>query len=194
MLRSIAKQLSLKSSNVPEEAMKQISNFYQSGERPNIEKLTELIQMLVKSRNSSFVIVDALDECRERALLLKTIKLIQNLELKGLYLLVTSRDLIDIRRVLGIVSDIEIHIGSPEQETGINNDILVCIERGIANKHYLAIRSDKIKSKVKQTLVEKAGGMYVIIATLLTIILLVMLTFNAGFVGYLVKLSCCLNL
>ena len=176
MLQSIVKQLCKKMSNPPHVAISTIKKFCTAGERPNDAQLISLLQSIVEGGRAEeiYIIVDALDECSRRIQLLKSLVSILELQLQNLHILVTSRDLVDIRRILEPVVNSEIQIGSSKDNqqfffdssehrtAGIENDIVLYVEQNMAEQYYLNIRSDEIKSTVREKLVKQANGMCVV--------------------------------
>lgn len=177
MLQSLIKQLCMKISNLSPTAISTIRKYRTTGEKPNDSQLVGLLQSVVggAGTDATYIVVDALDECSRRPQLMKSLVSISELRLQNLYILLTSRDLVDIRRVLEPVVDYEIPIGSSEDDlqlsfdlskhrkAGIKNDIVIYIEQNMAQQHYLNIRSDELKRTIRDKLEDKANGMYVFV-------------------------------
>lgn len=167
MLRSIVKQICMKVSNLSETAINQLHQFSSCGERPDDAQLVGLLQTIAENVGVVYIVVDALDECVERRHVLKLLASLPNLRLPNLRVLVTSRDLVDIRRILEPIIDAEIQIGSAkrqiweQQSNGIQGDIALYVERSLTEQYYLEMRNDTVKSKIKEKLVRQADGMYV---------------------------------
>lgn len=177
MLQSVIKQLCMNISNLSPTAISTIRKYRTTGVRPNDPQLIGLLQSIVEGSGTDaiYIIVDALDECNKRSQLMKSLVSISELKLRNLCILFTSRDLVDIRRVLEPVVDYEIPIGSSEDDlpfsfdssehrkAGIKSDIVLYIEQNIEELHYLNIRSDEIKKLIRDKLVNQANGMYVFV-------------------------------
>ena len=171
MLRSVIKQLCIKSPALSNDAVSQIQRCCNAGERPNDEQLVGLLRPIAEGTGKLYIVIDALDECVERKHVIKLLAAMAALKLQNLHLLVTSRDLVDIRRILEPVIDAEIPIGSARKDKerhsrkqrlkGIQKDIALYVERSLTEQHYLNLRNDEIKGKIREKLVDQADGMCV---------------------------------
>ena len=162
MLRSIAKQLCLKAKCLPEEIESNLQKKYNNGERLDDSSLIKIIQALIEDAGAVYLVIDALDECVEVPYLLKLLNTLSKLKLKTARILMTSRDLPEIRRSIDTVATVSIPIGSSEREyTGIDNDIDLFVRQSLVDQYYLSMRTEKIKSKIIKALVHNACGMYV---------------------------------
>lgn len=177
ILRCIVKQLYLKMPKVPKEAASQIEAWHSFGEQPSNSKLTSIISLIATAGISIYIVLDALDECIELAHLIKLLSLLTTQLPQHLHILITSRKLGEISRAMEDIIHEEIQLGSTRRMStglfgsakenyrgvndGIDNDILLFVEKSLEDQHYLKIRSDEIKKKIKDALVGKADGMYV---------------------------------
>ena len=166
MLRSIIKQICMKVSTLSETAIDQLQQFGTSGERPDDAELIGLLQTIAKNVGTIYVVIDALDECIERRRVLNLLASLSDLPLPNVRILVTTRDLVDIRRILEPLVDAEIPIGSAkrkiweQQPNGIQDDIALYVERSLTEQYYLEMRNDEVKRKIREKLVRRADGMY----------------------------------
>ena len=177
ILRSIVKQLYLKMPNVPKEAASQIEVWHSIGEQPSNSKLISIISLLATAGINIYIVLDALDECIELTHLMKLLALLMAQPPKYLHILIISRKLGEISRAMENNKHAEIQLGSKRKvPTGLSNsmkekfkgtsvgvdyDILLFVERSLEDQHYLKIRSDEIKTKIRETLVDEADGMYI---------------------------------
>ena len=165
VMSSVLKQLCLKMPSMPKEAASQVESCYSVGEQPSTPKTMDIISSLATAETDLYIILDALDECKEVTQLMKLLSSICKDLPKNLHVLVASRDLGEIKRPMELLNYKKIQIGSSsnghtESCNVIDNDILLYIEKSLIDQHYLNIRSDDIKARIKKTLVEKADGMY----------------------------------
>ena len=162
MLSSIAKQLCLKAKCLPEGIENNLQKKYKNGERLDESSLIKIIQALIEDAGAVYLVIDALDECVEVPYLLKLLNTLSKLKLETARILMTSRDLPEIRRSMNTVATVSIPIGSSERKyTGIDNDIDLFIRQSLVDQYYLSMRAEKIKSKIIEALVINACGMYV---------------------------------
>ena len=162
MLRAIVKQMCLQVNSIPEHIGKLIQKKYDKGERPNESSSLDMIKALAANAKSIYVVIDALDECCELLYLLKSLSTLSTLKLDSIRVLVTSRELPEIRRGIDRIASVQIPIGtSGIRDAGISDDIDLYIKRSLVDRYYLSIRPDKVKEKIRDTLVVQACGMYV---------------------------------
>ena len=177
ILRCIVKQLYLKIPNVPKEAASQIEVWHSIGEQPSNSKLMSMISLLATARINMYIVLDALDECIDLAHLLKFLSSLAVQLPKFLHILITSRKLGEINRAMENIEHKEIQLGSTSMvltglfdskkerlkgiSDGVDKDILLFVEKSLEDQYYLKIRRNDIKTKIKETLVDEADGMYV---------------------------------
>ena len=122
--------------------------------RPPISKYTELLQLAVQSYHKVFIIVDALDECVEvGGTRQDLVNGLQRLQPK-VNLLVTSRDIPNVRRQLGGAARLEIQAS--------DEDIRKYIEDRISSSDRLSGYIEKdpnIGNSVIDTITRNAKGM-----------------------------------
>ena len=123
--------------------------------RPSLAEYSELLQSEVRRFSKVFIVIDALDECSEgggiRGFLPEIRKLPSNM-----HLLVTSRYITDIEDEFEKVARLEIRAS--------NEDVKSYVEARIEEQPQLVchVRADPtLRSAIVDTIVQKAGGMYV---------------------------------
>ena len=157
---------------VPEHVLSQVEACRAAGERPTVSSMEKFIHSLCTGSTRIYIILDALDECLQTSEVLESLQRIIPNAPKNLRILAASRNLINIQRIINTINHVEISIGSRidgilEINNEVDKDIQYYIEKSLASNHYLQIRSEDLKEKIKHILVENSGGMYVRCATMI---------------------------
>lgn len=123
---------------------------------PPVPVLTEFLRQAVSSCRHIYLLLDALDESpaeTSRADVLSIINTIRNWQLPGLHLLVTSRDVFDIRESLNV----ETHNMVTLQNDNVNQDIMRYISHQVDHDQQLK-RWGSHCDTIKQHLAQRANG------------------------------------
>jgi hypothetical protein len=148
-------QLSTQSKNTPE-ALNALFAHSQDGQhQPTTEGLVLTLQHMLRDFDQSFVILDALDECKEREELLGLIETIVNWKLEMLHLLATSRRENDIEETLTPLITGQICI----QSALVDADICIHIRKRLQNDPKLRKWSENVRMEIEKTLMEGTNGM-----------------------------------
>jgi hypothetical protein len=165
LLRSLLIQLS-DQSNHSFDILSHLHSKHDHGtRRPSNDAMMECLKEMLSTpdRNSTYIIIDALDECphtsgipspRERVLNL--LKKLVELRLQNLYVCVTSRPEIDIRHVLESLTQSRLSLHS---ENGQMEDIIRYINFVVDSDDAMRRWNDEDKILTVKTLSENAGGM-----------------------------------
>ena len=124
---------------------------------PPSSVLADYLRRLIQRFHHVYIILDALDEVplgKAREDVLDNVEIMQNWKFTGLHLLVTSRDLSDIRRSLNFSSDQEVKMRNEGIDKDIENFISSRLHEDRRLKKWLPYRS-----KIEQTLAKRAQGM-----------------------------------
>ncbi len=153
-LRAMLLQLS-NQSNDTQISLTYLHSSYKNGEPP-IPALLECVRQAIQKFQDVYLIVDALDEsprhvARERVL--ETLADFRNWSLRGLHILVTSRDEFDIRETLEPSSAEDISM----KNTGVNKDIEDFIQGHLERDRAMQKWSTH-HSRIKGALTAKADG------------------------------------
>ena len=89
-----------------------------SSNNPSLNELTQVLSETVRLNNGIYLVVDALDELRDRRLL---IPVLQRLSRTGLKVLITSRDIPDIRDAFRSEPSLIIQASQSDLEVYIKN-------------------------------------------------------------------------
>ena len=127
--------------------------------------LHSTLLLVLDSFRDAYVIVDALDECADRARLLNWIKEITRWKVGKLHMLLTSRQERDIEVKLQPLGPISICL----EGKGVDLDIATYLDRMLEDNEEPAPwdEDDDMRDKVKTSLQTGAQGMYDTIRTIL---------------------------
>jgi Cdc6-like AAA superfamily ATPase len=159
MVRSLISQLSEKCIKMPL-ALEALYSYSDKGNRqPSLDALMNVLQHMLQEFPQSYLILDALDECADRAVLMIILEQIAGWQLEEMRVLVTSRKERDIESSL---------------EDIVNRECIVCLQHQVVDKDiqtYVRQRlsDDKglkkwqkdaeIRQEIETTLMEGSHGM-----------------------------------
>ena len=126
--------------------------------QPSSNMLKNAVKELVQSFVDTFIILDALDECKERERLMPIIEEMAVWKISSLHMLVTSRKERDIEDSLSTILDDEqrICIQSALVEGDIRNYVRSRIRTDRELKKW---QKPEVQTEIETVLMEKAGGM-----------------------------------
>ena len=159
MMRSLLSQLSMHFVNVPLVLETLYGSCMEGGRKPNFEALKETFHRMITAFRATFIILDALDECKERPELLADIEELSSWEDTNLRILVTSRREKEIENsMLRLTKDANrICI----QSTLVNADIRAYVHGQLRTNRRLQRwqKEPNVQFEIENTLMEKANGM-----------------------------------
>ena len=126
-------------------------------QEPTLDDLQNTLQRILDGFSSTFIILDALDECAEREKILdwvQTFILGKDINL-GLHLIVTSRPEQEIEDKFKSHHYIDL-----VKESG-NHDLIAYLDYQFQNNSDLQNWSSDVQEQIKLTLMKKADGMWV---------------------------------
>ena len=126
-------------------------------QEPTLDDLEHTLQRILEGFSSTFIILDALDECTEREKILnwiQTVILRKDTNL-GLHLMVTSRPEEEIEDKFK-----SYHFLDLVEESG-NHDLVAYLDYQLQNDSDLQKWKSDTQDQIKLTLVKQANGMYV---------------------------------
>jgi hypothetical protein len=135
MIRSLVTQLSIQSQSIPRALESLFVSKMDGQQQPMAGELLTTLRQMVCELDETFIILDGLDECRDRQQLLATIEEIVGWKCKGLHILVTSRREKDIEEWLKPLINNENKI--PLQGAQVNNDIRSYIHKRLQTDWWL---------------------------------------------------------
>lgn len=160
MLRSIIAQLASNAFALPDAIQTLYNQERGNTQAPSIPALLETLTSVVKEVQMHFyVVMDALDECSERELVVETISEILDLNKDKLQILVASRREHDIEFGLQPLGGCIV----PIQSKIVDEDIAIHVHNRLLQDRQLKKWPDPIKEQIKSTLVKSSQGMYVLV-------------------------------
>ena len=160
LIRSLIWQFSLKcEGGVPKVLVNLYARCGNGHKEPTLDDLQNTLQRILDGFSSTFIILDALDECAEREKLLNWIQTFvweKNTNLR-LHLMVTSRPEQEIEDKLKSYHYLDL-VEQPE-----NHDLMAYLDYQLQNDSDLRKWNSEIQEQIKLTLMKQADGMYVII-------------------------------
>jgi hypothetical protein len=123
--------------------------------QPNVEGLMATLKDIIGGFEHVYVVVDALDECRDREQLLALVEEIMDWKIGELHILVTSRAEQNIAECIGplITAQIDLH------STLVNTDIRIHLHERLRNDVKLKRWPAKVHNQIELALMEGAQGM-----------------------------------
>ncbi|KAI9709873.1 MAG: hypothetical protein M1812_007581 [Candelaria pacifica] len=159
MIRSLLSQLGRQRSTA--QALRSLYSACKTGGRsPTSNELLETLRGMVQEFDGVFIILDALDECKERDRLLEGISEWAGWPIGKLHTILTSRREKDIEEMLGPL------IGDGEkvciQSTLVDEDIRTYVHEKLQTDRGMRRwqRQPKVQMEIEMTLMEKADGMF----------------------------------
>ena len=158
MIRSLIWQFSLKCGNGVPKVLADLYSLCGSGyQQPSPDDLHNVLQMILGGFDSTYIILDALDECSERDKVLdwvQTVILHKNEHL-GLHLLTTSRPEKEINDKFNSYHCVDLVKASG------NHNIVAYLDNQLQNDSHWQKWDQEIQDEIKSTLIKQADGMYV---------------------------------
>jgi hypothetical protein len=159
LIRSLIVQLSVQSIKSPEALNALFAHSQDGQQQPTTDALALTLQHVLGDFHQAFIILDALDECKEREELLKLIENVVNWKLEKLHILATSRRERDIEETLEPLVTGQVCI----QSALANADIHIHLRERLQNDPKLRKWPTNVQIEIEKTLMDGAHGMYVII-------------------------------
>ena len=165
LLRSLIWQFSQRYDDLPAALQSLYDQCGRAGIQPSLKSLHSTLLLILDSFRDAYVIVDALDECADRAKLLNWVKEITRWKVGKLHLLLTSRQERDIEVKLQPLGPVSICL----EGEGVDLDIAMYLDRKLEDDEEPAAwdEDDDMRDKVKTSLQTGAQGMYGTIPTIL---------------------------
>ncbi|KAK5452827.1 hypothetical protein LTS15_006975 [Exophiala xenobiotica] len=166
MIRSLVQQLAHKSGNAPG-ALTRL--FRQQGKngyiQPTMEELLFTVQEILSDYQEIFLVVDALDECKDLPKLLETFRYISKWKDLPLRVLLTSRLQVDIFNCLSELvpnSIVDIRTGDTNQD--IRDHVRHQLNNRDIGKRFKAWNDKTIPERVEEKLLCRADGMFLLVS------------------------------
>ncbi|KAH0541723.1 hypothetical protein FGG08_003815 [Glutinoglossum americanum] len=160
MIRSLITQLSMQCASTPKVLESLFSSKMNGNQQPMASELLMALRQMIQNCSETFIIVDALDECKERQDLLTDIEEIAEWKTGKLHILATSRRERDIEEgIEHLVNDGDkICI----QSTLVSEDISTYVRERLQTDRRLKRWQNKpeAKQEIEETLTKKAEGVF----------------------------------
>ena len=159
MIRSLISQFATQCTNQTNPLESLYSSCSNGARQPKIRELRQTLRDLVQNFNDAFIIIDALDECKEREQLLADIQKFVEWQLEGLHILVTSRREGDIKATLDPLVNLNQNIDI--QSEVVDVDIRVYVREILQGAQGLRRWRNKplVQDEIEKALIENANGM-----------------------------------
>jgi len=154
LVRSLITQLSTQSAKTPEALQALYSRNQNGQQQPSNDGLVATLQSILGDFPMTYIILDALDECTDRAELLELIREISGWKMK-IHILATSRKERDIEEALEPLLTGQICVQSEQ----INGDIQLHVRERLHNDPKLKKWPVKVKEEIEKALMDGACGM-----------------------------------
>jgi hypothetical protein len=156
ILASLLKQLVEKNETIPKEIVTLHETCQKLEKALSLNDLTKTLIEVCRDMSSTFVVVDALDECSQRNRLISSLKKMKE---AGIKVFCTSRPLPDLQEAFGTDLKVEIKAADSDVKSYV-------ISRFEENEDLEALTPGDVKEKLVTKLIEQANGMYYILASL----------------------------
>ncbi|OCK76482.1 ankyrin, partial [Lepidopterella palustris CBS 459.81] len=160
MLRSLICQLSQQCVKIPTGLYTLCSSCENGQRQPSLDALLEVTQQMIREFPQSYIILDALDECADRAKLMGILEKIAEWQLQKLHLLVTSRRERDIESSLECFIDRQNAICL--QTELVDKDIQRYVRQRLSDDKSLSKwqKDPTIRQEIETALMKGAHGMF----------------------------------
>jgi hypothetical protein len=156
LIRSLISQFSTPYGGVPAVLTKLYHSCHSGRAQPSVESLQATLLLILDAFNDAYIVLDALDECAERRDVLKWIKQTTSWRKSKLHLLATSRPEEVIAKDLRLLDPDHVYI----KQDLVSRDIERYINSTLDGDDSFEQWGDEIKTIIKNTVLESAGGMY----------------------------------
>ncbi|KAF8244915.1 hypothetical protein K440DRAFT_604401 [Wilcoxina mikolae CBS 423.85] len=161
-LASIIKQLFARFGHLPDDVEAEYDSYYQQDRKPTYQYLLNLLGFVIKQFRQTYLMLDALDELKQRSDMLNLLRCIAAAKKYSAYdnvkAFVTSRKEIDITRVFKGAPIVLIEAKNVRADITafVNSEMKRCLE-----EEELQVQDPAIIPVIKRTLIENSDGMYV---------------------------------
>ena len=161
MIRSLISQLSQQCDKIPTTLEALFSSCGNGQRQPSLDALLEVLYQMLLAFPQSYIVLDALDECADRAVLMGLLERIAGWRLENLHILVTSRREQDIENSLKSIIDEQstICLESKLVDRDINKYVCQRLSNDKGLKKWQ--KDPDIMHEIEARLMEGAHGMYI---------------------------------
>ncbi|KAF2121937.1 hypothetical protein BDV96DRAFT_134213 [Lophiotrema nucula] len=155
-LRSLLAQILVQKDDIPEAILSLYQRHHKGFNQAGDQALLDTLQVVLKDVRPTYLVMDALDECAERADLLRSVRDIVNWKFEHLHVLATSRPEMDIDETFLCLGA---HRLSLEDEI-VRDDIRQYVEATVCGDNRLKKWPDEVQSEITTVIMSKAGTMF----------------------------------
>lgn len=155
LIRSLLVQLSAECLHLPESLQSAYSRSQNGQNQPTIEELSLLLRQIIKGFRSTYILLDALDECTEREDVLNFIEVLMDWNIDSLHVLSTSRKESDIATTLEPLATCQQCIHS----AAVDADIRVYVLERLSSDRELRKWPVDVQKEIEDALTKGAQGM-----------------------------------
>ena len=155
LICSLIVQLAAQCLHLPEPLQSAYSRSQNGQKQLPIEELTILLFHMLKSFNSTYILLDALDECTEQEDLLKFIEVLMDGDIGNLHLLATSRKENEIATSIEPLVTCQLGI----QSAPVDGDIRVHVLERLSSDPKLKKWPADVQKEIEDVLMRGAKGM-----------------------------------
>jgi hypothetical protein len=153
LIRSLISQLSDQFDGIPAALVGIYGNGHQ---QPSTDSLRYTLLSVLQGFQKAYIIIDSLDECAERVLLLNWIRITVELKLANVHLLVASRQERDIEDRLQLLSPIRVCLGKQSE----NRDIEEYLDQILQTDSDFKQWGEKTQGDIRVALMKGGQGIY----------------------------------
>jgi len=155
LIRSLIKQLSSKCKTMPKMLQAVYCDCRDHDKQPRIDDLLKILLDILKGFRHSYIIIDALDECRDREEeLLPSLRKIIDWKLSNVHILVTSRKEKDIKDCLEPLISEELCL-----QTSLEADIRIHVHETLQHDRIMQRWPAQLHGEIEEALTKKSDGM-----------------------------------
>lgn len=155
LIRSLIVQFAAQCLHLPELLQSVRSRLQKEKKQPTIEQMTAILRQLLKSFNTMYIMLDALDECVDQEDLFKFIEAVMSWNIDNLHVLSTSRKENDIATSIELWVTFQLCI----QSALVDADIRVYTLERLSRDSKLKKWPDNVQKEIEQALMSGSQGM-----------------------------------
>lgn len=146
--------------NRNDQTFKVLEAFYDSHSRgsmrPTLQDLRSVIRQMIDRSSRVFLVIDALDECEDRKVLLESLEYLRSWNQGNIHTLVTSRRETDIEASVAFIATEDISL----EESVVQGDILCFVQHQLLHDAKLSRWPESVREEIQSALLAGAQGMF----------------------------------
>lgn len=155
LIRSLVVQLAAQCPHLPDSLLSAHSRSQSGKNQPTMDEMTTILRQMVKSFDVTYIVLDALDECKNREDLLEFLEALLRWNIDNLHVLTTSRKDNDIATSLEPLVTCQLCLPS----AFVNADIRIHIMERLSNDPKLKKWPVNVRKEIEDALMRGANGM-----------------------------------